>query len=290
MAYEKQWGTLHPGCLIILLDQSGSMEDKFGGQQIGAGRKKKDMVATVLNSLLNEFVKTNTVGQDVKPRADVAVLGYQGSSVQSALGGSLKSKSFVKLPELMANPINIETRTKKEMDDTGNIIEIPVYFPIWVEPKASGGTPMCAAFRQAKALAEEWVNNNPDNYPPVVINITDGVATDGDITGPIDELSQVRTSDGNTLLFNCHLTEKNASMVEFPTNESQIPNNKYAKLLFSLSSEVPKTACHNIESAVGQSLPPGARGFIFNGDASAVRQMFIFATVGATQGAIDPNR
>lgn len=288
MPYEKQWGSTHPGCLIILLDQSGSMDDPFGGTQLGAGKKKKDMVATVLNNLLHEFIKSNTVGTTIKPRADVAVLGYSGNSVTSALSGSLAGKSFITLKDLNDNPLRIDPRTKKEMDDTGNIIEVPVYFPVWVESVASGGTPMCAALGKAKELAEQWVSAHPENYPPVVINVTDGAATDGDPITPAKELLSVRTSDGETLLFNCHITEKPDPTVEFPVSDSGLPNDQFAKPLFDMTSVIPETAIKNIAGATGTTLAIGSRGFVFNGDAASVRQMFIFATVGAQ--ALDPNR
>jgi hypothetical protein len=293
MSYQMPWGSTHPGCLIVLLDQSGSMDDKFGGSQLGAGKKKCDMVATILNNLLHEFIKSNTVGAVIKPRVDVAVVGYNGSGVSSALPESLRKKSFVTLPELAAEPLRTEIRSKKEVDDTGNIIEIPTPFPIWVEPVASGGTPMLAAFYRARELAQQWAQTHLDNYPPVIINVTDGMATDvKDTANPVEliqaasDLKQVRTNDGEALLFNCHITDKSDPEVAFPVNEAFIPNDPFARMLFSISSVIPDSALQNILNATGTALPPGARGFIFNGDAGSIRQMFLFASI----QAFDPNR
>src|ERR1700736_599154 len=139
--YSQAWSASRPGCLILLLDQSGSMSDPFGFAQAGAGRRKCDMVATVLNGFLNELIVTNTIVQKdgssmVKPRADVAVIGYEGDFVGSILGGALRGRDFVSLAELQTNPIDIERRVKKEVDDTGDVIEIPVQFPVWVRPAA----------------------------------------------------------------------------------------------------------------------------------------------------------
>jgi hypothetical protein len=279
--------------MILLLDQSYSMEDEFGGQQIGAGKKKKDMVATILNSFLHELVETNTVGAEVKPRVDIAVLGYHGNMVDSALSGPLASKPFVSLPDLKNNTVRVDVRERKEMDDTGNIVEIPVFFPIWVEPVADGGTPMQMALTRARELAEQWVASHPDNYPPVVINVTDGMATDvhdlDDLFPIVQELRQVSTSDGQTLLFNCHISEAAGNKVEFPANESEVSGaDEYAQLMFSLSSEIPDTARNSIKQAYGRDLPIGTRGFIFNGDAVSVKDMFTFASTQARK--IDPNR
>jgi hypothetical protein len=290
MTYARQWGATHPGCLIILVDQSGSMDAPFGGQQIGAGKRKCDVVATVLNNLLHEFVETNTVGAQVKPRANIAVLGYEGTNVGSILPGPLATKDFVSLPELMQNPLRIETRVRKELDEQQQVVEIPVYFPVWVEPMVGTTTPMCAALERARDLAGAWVTQHPDHYPPVVINITDGASTDGDPTIVVQELCRVATTDGETLLFNCHITNLTDPKVEFVSSVHEVPDDPFARQLFTLSSIIPNTACTTILNTTGYSLPVGARGFIFNGDAASIRQMFVFATVGATRPAMDPNR
>lgn len=294
MAYEQAWGGAHPGCLILLLDQSGSMSDPFGGtDQAGRGRRKCDMVATVLNGFLNELIVTNTVYKEgrseVRPRADVAVLGYEGSSVKSALSGSLSNREFVNLPDLAQNPLTIEQRNRREVDDTGQVIEIPMPFPIWVQAETGGGTPMCAAMRQAAELAQLWADSHPDNYPPVIINVTDGASTDGDPTEIARDMGRISTSDGNALLFTVHITDINSAPVTYPASEGELPNDRYAKSLFAMSSPIPETSRNLLQSLLGRPVNPGARGLIFNGDAASVRQMFVFASVPASQ-PLNPNR
>ena len=262
--YSQPWGGSNPGCLILLLDQSGSMSDPFGNQQAGAGKRKCDMVATVLNGFLNELIVTNTIAHnneisEVRPRADVAVLGYSGSSVGSVLGGSLYGKDFVSLPELQVNPLEIETRRRKEIDDIGLEIEIPVQFPIWVKPRAEGGTPMCKALRQARDLAATWARSHPDNYPPVIINVTDGIANDGDPAEAARELNEISTSDGQALLFNVHITDINSAPIMYPSNEYELPTNKHAAKLFAMSSLIPEASRAMLESLINKPVPPGTR-------------------------------
>lgn len=292
--YSQVWGGSRPGCLIFLLDQSGSMSDPFGGMQAGAGRRKCDMVATVLNGFLNELIVTNTVAQkdgttEVRPRAEVTVIGYESISVGPILAGELADKTFVSLPELQMNPLDIERRKRKEIDDTGQEVEITVPFPVWVKAKAGGGTPMRAALLQARDLAQQWAMNHPDNYPPVIINVTDGVSSDGDPMGPARELNAISTSDGHALLFNVHITDINSAPVAYPADKSELPDDKYAHMLFDMSSAIPDSSRTLLESLLGKPVLPGARGLIFNGDAASVRQMFIFASVPATQ-PLDPGR
>lgn len=292
--YKQSWGGSHPGCLILLLDQSGSMADPFGNTQAGAGKRKCDMVATVLNGFLNELIVTNTIAQkdgtiEVRPRADIAVIGYEGNFVGSALSESFYGRDFVSLPEIQMNPLTIETRNKKEIDDTGMEIEIPVQFPIWVKAKAGGGTPMCAALRRARDLAQQWAMAHPNNYPPVVINVTDGMANDGDPAESAREIFEVSTTDGQALLFNVHITDINSAPIAYPASELELPNDKYALKLFGMSSLIPEASRTLLQSLLNRSVATGARGLIFNGDAASVRQMFVFASVPATQ-PVDPNR
>ncbi len=150
------------------------------------------------------------------------------------------------------------------------------------------GTPMSAAFRRAKKLAMQWVATHPDSYPPVVINITDGPPTDGDPTELAYELCQVSTSDGQTLLFNCFISTFPDSPVAYPTHESELPNDRFSKLLFSMSSVIPETGRALLEQLLGRQVTPGARGFIFNGDITSIRLMFNFASKPGYQ-PLDPN-
>lgn len=297
MSYAQSWSAARPGCLILLLDQSGSMSDPFGVAQAGAGRKKCDMVATVLNGFLNELIVTNTIAQKdgsitVRPRADVAVIGYTGSFVGPILGGALASQDFVTLPELQMHPLTIERRIKREIDEVGMEIEIPVAFPLWVKATADGGTPMCGALRLARDLAFDWATDHYDNYPPVIINVSDGMANDGDPTEVAKEFSDISTNDGQTLFFNVHITDINSAPVSYPASEGELPKDRYAKKLFAMSSYIPDTSRARLQSMLNRSVSPGAKGMIFNGDAASVRQMFVFASVPATKPLeeLDANR
>jgi hypothetical protein len=293
-SYSQNWASYQPGCMIFLLDQSGSMASTFGQTQSGRGKRKCDMVATILNGFLNELITMNIIPQsdgtsDVRPRADICVIGYEGSNIAPALGGALTGRDFVSLPELQANPADIEIRKQKDTDDTGREYEVEVPFPVWIRPKAGGGTPMCAALQMAYSLAQQWTYAHPDSYPPVIINVTDGAATDGDIVGIAQQITQqVATNDGQALLFNVHVTDLTNQPTAYPSSEGELPNDKYAKLLFSASSVIPENSRELLEQLIGRPVPIGARGMIFNGDAASVRLMFNFASKPRTV-PLDPN-
>lgn len=293
-AYVRRWESANPGCMIFLIDQSGSMADSFAMEQVGGGKRKCDMVATIFNGFLNELITINTVvlpdsSSEVKRRADICALGYEGTAANSALGGPLAHQPFVTLTDLQMNPLDIEMRKRKEIDDTGNFYEVEIPFPIWIKAKHGGGTPMCAALRRALDMASQWAINHPNNYPPVIINLTDGIATDGDPAQVAQQITQVSTTDGNALLFNVHITNLKASPVMYPVSESELPNDQYARQLFRMSSIIPETSRALLESLLGRPVAPGARGMIFNGDASSIRLMFNFVSAPVTQ-PLDPNR
>ena len=67
-------------------------------------------------------------------------------------------------------------------DGAGGIVEQSVRIPVWFEPVADGGTPMCQAAGEAKRIIEGWIAEHPDSFPPIVIHITDGESTDGNPT------------------------------------------------------------------------------------------------------------
>ena len=74
----------------------------------------------------------------------------------------------------------------------------------------------------------------------------------------------MKTTDGNVLLFNAHISNSQSNPIEFPAKEDGLPDN-FAKLLFRMSSKLPKRL---VEAAAsdGFSSGDGARGFVFNAD------------------------
>jgi hypothetical protein len=291
MAYEARWSATNPGpgCMIVLLDQSGSMNDAFGNASSTVqDPRKAAMVANVLNTFLDGLVLQNTMATEVKNRADIAVFGYGGGNVTHALSGALGNRDFVTLSDLKMNPLTIQRLYRRETDDFGAELQIPVDVPVWVQPVVTSNTPMCAALRKARDLAAGWAAQHPDNYPPVVVNVTDGMSTDGDPRDAAREIQQVATNDGAALLFNVHVSAERALEVIFPQSRDDLIQNEFAHQLFEMSSVVPEPSRAAYQAATNKTIAQGARGMIFNGDASAVRNMFVFATV-AGLNQPDPN-
>jgi hypothetical protein len=271
MGYQADISRSNPGCFLFLLDQSGSMSDAFSGA--GGGHSKADELATIINRLLASLVIRCSKDEGVRDYFDVGVIGYGGTGVATALANA---QPIVPISQLANDPLRVEDRVQKIPDGAGGLVEQTVKFPIWVDPRAEGGTPMTQAFAHGKDALAGWVDQHRGAFPPVVFNITDGEATDGDPSTTAAALRGLGTDDGTALLFNVHLSERRAPTVEFPSSDESLPDS-FAKRLFGMSSTLPP----HLQTAArqeGYAVEDGTRGFVFNADAAAVIQFLDIGT------------
>lgn len=261
MPYTTEISRTNPTCFLFLIDQSGSMADLFGGKP---GQSKADGLADAMNRLLSELIDRCTRDQD-GPRNyyEVGVIGY-GSRVGPVLSGPLGGRNLIPIRMVAENPTRVEPRQRRSPDGAGGVIEETVKFAIWFDAVANGGTPMCQALRQAQALLQSWVQAHPDAFPPIVINITDGEATDGDPRPPAEALRTLATTDGNILLFNMHLSSRSGTPILYPESETGLPD-EFARQLFQMSSLLPAAIQEEARKA-GYTIGPQSRGFVFNVD------------------------
>jgi hypothetical protein len=259
MAYTAEISRANPSCFLFLIDQSGSMADIFG---VGEGNQKKaDGVADAINKILQNLVIKCAKEEGIRDYFHVGVIGY-GAQVGPAFSGALAGRQLVQISEIGNSPARIEQRNKKVPDGAGGVVEQSVRFPIWFEPVASGSTPMNQALGQAKSVVEGWLSQHPNGYPPIVINITDGEATDGDPMNAAAEIRKLRSSDGEVLLFNTHCSSQRAQPIMFPASDVNLPD-QYARQLFNMSSILPSQMAA-VASQEGFNVGEGARGFVFN--------------------------
>ena len=245
------------------------MADGFAGN----GHSKADELATIINRLLASLVIRCSKDEGVRDYFDVGVIGY-GSKVAPAL--ATDGSPIVPISRLADEPLRVDDRVQKIPDGAGGLVEQTVKFPIWVDPHADGGTLMTAALSQGAAALGAWVDQHRSAFPPVVFNITDGEATDGDPSSAANALRTIATDDGSTLLFNVHLSERRAPAVEFPSTDELLPDS-FARRLFGMSSTLPP----HLQAAArqeGYAVEDGARGFVFNADAAAVIQFLDIGT------------
>jgi hypothetical protein len=271
--YSAEISRSNPTIFVFLLDQSTSMQDPIGG---GQGQRKCDVVADALNRLLQELTIKCAKEEGVRDYFSVSVIGYGGSNVGPALAGPLAGRILVPLSEIATSPAKLENRTKKVPDGAGGLVEQEIKFPIWVDPVASGGTPMVGALTRAQSVVSGWLNEHPSCFPPVILNLTDGEANDGDPVGPAEALRQLASADGAVLLFNLHVSSDTSEPISFPDSDAGLPD-RYAKLLFNMSSTLPEHM-RNYAQQQGVAVSEGTRGFVFNADMTSIVQFLDIGT------------
>ena len=264
MPYSAEISRVNPSCFLFLIDQSGSMSDPFGGQP---GKKKSEGVADAINRLLQNLVIKCAKSEGVRDYYHVGVIGY-GSQVAPALGGALAGRDLVPISEIADKPLRIEQRVKKVDDGAGGLVDQTIKFPVWFEPVAGGGTPMCEALDLARQTIGDFISRYPNCYPPIIINLTDGEAGDGDPEPPSAALRSLSSSDGPVLFFNAHVSSRPDRPIEFPNSESQLPDD-HARLLFRMSSTLPPQMQETARREELQ-VADDTRGFVFNADLVAV--------------------
>jgi hypothetical protein len=138
--------------------------------------------------------------------------------------------------------------------------------PVWVQPMSGYRTPMCEAISVAGDYVAEWTEAHPESFPPIIINITDGIVTDSPYDGAdvrewAQRLTTLGTRDGTALLFNVFVSPETTRDVIFPDTSKGLP--EPGPDLFEMSSELPGPIIRNAANA-GVPTVPGSRGFAFN--------------------------
>ncbi len=262
MPYTAEISRENPTCFLFLVDQSSSMKD-----EVSAGddtEKKSSGVADTINRWLQELSIKCAKVEGVRDYYHVGVVGY-GNKVGPAFSGEIADRDLVPISEIADNPARLEERTKKVPDGTGGLVEQTVRIPVWFDPVAFGGTPMCRAASEAYRILEEWLKVHPDCFPPIVIHITDGEATDGNPLDRLRGLTTLSSSDGNVMLFNIHLSaHPQADSITFPDAVADLPDD-YARLLFETASPLSPTM-RALAKEHGIPTSESSRAFVLNAD------------------------
>jgi hypothetical protein len=269
--YSQRITRTAPALFVFLLDRSVSMASGITGRD----QAKAEFVADVVNTTIANLALSCVKEGGVYDYVHLAVLGY-GEEVASALpSGPLRRP----ISHLASSPIRLETRRVLVGNGIGGTEEREVQQPVWVEARADGLTPMSEALERAAALVEEWVQEFPSSFPPVVINITDGGATDADPRPAAERLRKLASADGDALLFNVHVSDQGGTPVLYPGSYEDLTgvDDGLADVLFEMSSPIPPMLVERA-AASGIALRPGARGMVYMADATEVVRFVDFGT------------
>ena len=269
MAHEMNLSSNDPGCIIFMIDQSGSM----GYQWRGTDQTLAYGAAKAVNSVLAELVARCRKGEEISPRVRVGLYGYSEPNRQPKVDWASDNTT----PEddgLMC--ISTVANVREEVLDEENEVYIP-----WVVPEAyGGGTPMMRAIHEIITVAENFAQNNPNSFPPIIINITDGEPQDmdtSDIPNEVHPLTSISTVDGHALVCNVHLSETQAAPVFLPSTEDALPDD-FSKNLFRASSEVPEIMARVGREKDKLDIPENARLFAYNADPTLLLKLLTLAS------------
>lgn len=264
MPYSAQISRTNPACLLFLIDQSGSMANQIPGSKAQA---KAEAVADAINRLLQNVVLRSAKADGIRDYFHVGVIGY-GNGIKAGLGGKIPFEILIPISRLGDYPLRVETRTNLTLDGAGSIVEKKVKYPIWYEPEANGKTPMREALAAAGLAIKEFIDKFPSSFPPIVLNLTDGMSSDGNPQENARLIRSLSTTDGATLLFNLLISSELALADYFPASEDGFINN-CSRLLFRMSSELPPKMWEAAK-AEGHDIKPKARGVVINADPTAI--------------------
>ncbi len=283
--YNARITRKNPGSIIILLDQSGSMEEEYK-----EGKTKAEVVADVVNDLLNDIVYKCQREGNVRDYFQIMIIGYGQETEEYVYSptvswdGKLANYDWVKVSDLKGNELDsIVTQTQEEMP-WGEIIKSTTTKKVWIKPIADGLTPMKAAFELCLEKIEDWICDNNNSYPPLIFNITDGYPSDVDdyneLTEICEKIKSISTDHGNALLFNCLFTSE-GNMVRFPfANQSIDFEDDYHKVLFECSSIMPNKMKQKAYEKYGNKdfLNETPVGVIINADVRSVTDLLNIGT------------
>jgi hypothetical protein len=271
MSYQAEISRASPTAIVMVMDQSTSMNQRLKG-----GQSKAAFLADVLNKTLYTIITNCSKADGVRDYFHVGVVAYGGEDARNGFQGALDGEPLHAISRLAEAPLRVETRSKKVAGPDGDVMEQSVRFPIWFEPRSQGRTSMCAGLNAAIEILEQWCDAHPSAFPPTVLHVTDGHPSDGNPEPIADRLKGLATNDGGCLLFNLHVDVGEGKPMIFPNDERALKD-RFGKALFRMSSLLPP---HASEAAAlkGYDVRPGARGFVFNAGIEAIADFFDIGT------------
>ena len=219
----------------------------------------------------------------------IGVIGYftderGNAQISSVFPETTLEQPFLTVAEV-AEIAEVEVRNVKVSDDRGGLVDVTQEVGVWLLPIAQYGTPMCTALNVAHAALEIWIAQHPSSYPPIVINVSDGMASDGRADEQLSHAQQLMaltTNDGNTLLFNVHLSDLPATPIQYPDREDILPqNDESVKIMFRMSSVLPESSRAQA-TVLDLAISDQSRGYVFNADMTALVQFLDIGTRAAS--------
>ena len=285
MPYSAEISRSNPACFLFLVIQCMGM--KFGMNGLPKGKVAADAVNRIVDTLSQRC----SSGMDVRDYFHIGILGFTSEGAFSntdklmstyTLPGTTPERPFLPISQVV-EVAEIEEKRVKENYGGGEIVEVTRRMPVWLRHYNKGNwDPMCAMLRFVKPSLAEWIGQHPDSYPPIVVIICDGWASDGNPLGYALSIKSLRTSDGNLLLFTVHISDESSPNL-FPSREEGLlslgEGQDDSKMMFRMTSVLPEGSRQQAAN-LGFPVDENSRGFVLNADAVALAQFLDIGTRG----------
>ena len=278
----------NPGLMVFLIDCSASMALPLLRSETDKNQSisKFEAAADILDSVLFQCTTKCASEDKYKDYVDFVILGY-GDRVFSPISKIPVSEYPISVNKLDSSYESVEEFSEEELGETMSPIK-------WINQdiQLGGITSMRAGFTMAKEIIQDWVKKHPDSYPPILLNISDGMANDLPIdeedNGKLDpsplfevckDIKKIQTNDGNTVIGNIHLSDGKIINVKFPVSIDEVMDieDPAAGTLFEMTSEVPAPWLEKAQG-FGLNIRPGGKMYIYNSDFDSFLSFFKFGT------------
>ena len=271
--------TAKPWLLVLMVDESHSMQADWGGTK----RRMSDIVEQAVNQLLYDMaLNYNTSSgldeDSVSDRIHLRLLVYSGDG-------------DVYDPIPMSNGSSYMRATGDEgwVQNYSDVHPYPsskgdVEVPRWLQLDPHGRTPMLAAFRIARRAVEQHIEEYPDSFPPVVLNISDGEPTDCGkpidwelLLSECDSIRSLGAGENQPIVCNVHWDpEGRAPPSLYPSEPPQAGGIESG--LWEASSTIPAHMAPLVPTA-GVGDPEGRRFFVYNSNVIHFHEFLQFSTM-----------
>lgn len=226
----------HRALIVLALDFSGSMVSQMSTTKFV---RKSDMMKQIAYSLLYELLLRARRSDGVRNYYDVGIICYSDDKVLSAFD------------DRWYLPISSIANFAQQNQRGDLLIERLEQFT------THGSTPMLGMLLRVEQILKEWTEKeeNRESIAPIFINITDGMATDATeeiLIGTAERISQIATKRGRVMILQNHLsTSGEMKPIIFPHSIDELKADRYAKMLYRMSSDIPVDLEGEIHSQLG---------------------------------------
>ncbi len=256
--YRCEIGRRHKIAFVLAIDQSSSMAQEIAINSVEMS--KAEMVAFVVGELIEELLLCSKCDNVYRDYYDIAVIGYSSNGIHSLISDKV---GFVTVSELAKRSVEREYINFKCKLLNGDVVVVPYGFPKWIEPMASGSTPMCKMLECVAELLEGWCvqPHHRESFPPIFVNISDGMSSDGGAEQLIslsERIKGISTEDGNALFVNIEISSGGGGIsLVYPSIDALPSEDSRAMLLAQMSSVMPKRLEHIVHrKRIAYSKPP----------------------------------